>query len=686
MLGYGYWQSRFDGNPAVIGQKILLDGHPFTIIGVVSPAFVGMDFASPAQVYAPVTMTPQLGPSWLKFEDRRFRWVQAFGRLRSGVTAAAAQARLQPYFTSLLEMEAAQSAFANAGADAKKHFLASRVAVVPVDRGKSGLRDSVTLPLRILMAVAAGVLLIACLNVANLLLARGTARHRELALRLALGANRRRVVSLLLAESVIIAVAGAGIGLLIAQWGAALLLAFFANPDGGPAVSASADGRILAFTTCAAVLSAIVAGLVPAWRSTRLELAPTLKGSGGAVLGEQPRLRKSLVVVQVALSFVLLAGAGLFLRSLNNLLHVDPGFQTSHLLAFDMDLERSGYKPAEAKRFARSLAESLHQAPGVSASAFSFFGVLTGGGWGMGFTLEGEQPKAGEDFSSYCNAVSPGFFKTMGMGLVAGREFDERDDHVRAADAQGWPYREAVVNEEFVKRYYGGHNPIGRHVGIGEDPGTPTPIEIVGVVRTAKYIQVREKAAPQIFFPYVEADIAGLTTYVRTAGDPALMIEQVRRAVAKLDPNLPIFNVITVEDQVRQSVVNERMMATLSAIFAGLATLLAVIGLYGVMSYTVTRRTREIGIRMALGAMSSDVARRILGEAVVLVGAGLAVGLACAIGLGRFVSSVLFGLTSGDAVSFATAGLLLAMVATLAALIPARRATLVTPMRALRDE
>ena len=687
VLSYDYWRTRFGGKPDVLGRKLVINGHPFTVIGVTRQGFNGLDLGNPPQVYVPITMQPQLGPAWLKIDTRRFRWVQVFARLRNGVTAEQAHTTLQPYMRAMLELESRDAAFTTASAETRKKFIETRLVVESIARGKSGLRDSVSVPLKILMAVAGGVLLIACLNVANLLLARGTARHRELALRLALGASRGRIVALLLVESLLVALFGAIGGVLLAWWGSGLLLTFYSTADNPIAVSPSPDARILVFTMLTATLAAILAGLVPAWASTRLNLAPTLKSSGGAVVGEQPRLRKSFVVAQVALSFLLLAGAGLFLRSLTNLLKVDTGMKVDHVLAFSVDLARSGYTAPRDRQFADRLVQTLQRTPGVKSVGYAFFGVLEGGAWGMGFTLEGRQPKPGQFFGALCNAITPGFFPTLGVQLVAGRNFTERDARTPPPDEKGWPYRTAIVNEEFVKKYYDGVNPIGRHIGFGEDPGTATPIEIVGVVRTSKYVQVREEPRPQAFFPYSESSgIERATIYLRTTADPDAMTGQIRRQVASLDPDLPVYSLHTLEAQVGQSVANDRLIASLSTVFSLLATALAMVGLYGVMAYTVTRRTREIGIRMALGALASDVARRILSEAGVLVAIGLALGVGGALWLGRYVQSQLYGLKAMDTPTFVSAALGLVLIATLAAFLPARRASRVSPMTALREE
>jgi len=687
VLSYAYWKAAFGGRPDAVGRKIVIDGHPFTVVGVLQDGFRGMDLAFPVDVYLPITMQPQIGPSWLKIETRRFRWVQAYGRLKPGMTPESAHAALQPFLKSILTTESTDASFATAAPDAKQRFIDTSLVVESARHGRSGLRDQVTGPLQILMAVAAGVLLIACLNVANLLVARGAARHREIALRLALGAARRRIVGLLLLESLLVAIGGAVLGLLIASWGSSVLVAFYTTPDNALAVDPSPDGRVLAFTTAIAVLTAIVAGLVPALRSTHVDLAPTLKGSGGAVLGDQARLRKTLVVAQVALSFLLLVGAGLFVHSLTNLLKTDPGVQVDRLLVFSLDLETSGYRPPRDRQLADRLLESIKHDGQVRSASYAFFGLMEGGGWGMGFTLEGEQPKPGRSFDALCNAVTPDYFTTLGVPIVAGRAFTARDANAPPSGTPGWPYREAIVNEEFVKQYYAGQNPIGRHVGIGEDPGTATPIQIVGVSRTAKYIRLRERPRPQIFFPYAEADgIQSATFFVRTTGDASQAVTAVRRFVAQIDPNLPVFNVHTLEEQVQRSLASERLIASLSGVFSALATGLAMVGLYGVMSYTVTRRTREIGIRMALGAMARDVSRRVLAEAGLLVALGLVAGGAAAWWLSRYISSQLYEVTPLDAASYAGAAMLLTIVAMLATLLPARRAARIEPMQALRDE
>ena len=686
VLSFGYWQSRFNGDPAAIGRRITVNGHPLEIVGVVEPRFAGFDIGRAAQVYVPISMQPQMGPAWLQLEGRRFRWVQVFGRLRPGVSPEQAAAGLQPLYASLLRREASDEAFAGASEQTRRAFLEGRLTVSDASRGHSEAQDEGNArPLLILMGIAGGVLLIVCANVANLLIARGAARQRELALRAAVGAGRWQIARLLLVESLVLAVAGAAAGLVLATWGADVLLRFFEQPDVPLAITSGPDGRILLFTSAISMLVALLAGLAPALRGTRLDVAPALKSSGGAVVSDQPRLRKTLVVVQVALSFVLLVGAGLFLRSLQNLLDIDPGFRTERMLAFDFDLGRGGYEGPRSIEFSRTILERVSRVPGVSKAAFSFVSLLGGGGWGMGLTIEGYQARQGEFAGSLVNSVSPGFFDTLGMRLLAGREFTAQDDRGRAMQ-EGWPFTVAVVNETFARRYFEGTSPIGRRVGIGTDPGTPMPIEIVGLVGNARYQAIRENESPQIFVPILQGNVESVTMYVRSERDPGTIMPDIRREIAALDPQLAVFGVRTLDQAVARSLVNERLVASLSAALSAMATLLAVIGLYGVMAYLVTRRTREIGIRMALGALSSQIAGRVAREAGTLILAGLVVGFAASWWLGRYVRSQLYGIEPADAATVAAAASTLALVAGVAALLPARRAASVTPMTALRDE
>jgi predicted permease len=687
VIGYDYWQRRFLGRPDVVGEKILVNGHPFTVIGVAARDFYGLELGVPADLYVPLSMQPQVGPAWLKMDDRRFRWVQVYARRSPGVTIERAQAALQPLYSAILQDEAREAAFHNASAETLKRFVSAKLHVDSARQGQASIQRQLADSLGILMAIAGGVLLIACANVANLLIARGAARERELALRRALGAGRGRLAWLLVAEALVLAGVGSMVGLLLATWGAGLLVDVFSTSDGPAPVTATPDLRIVAFTMLAALATALVSGLAPALRAASGGVAAALKAAGGGVVREQPRLRKSLVVVQVALSFLMLATAGLFVRSLDNLLRVHPGYATGRVTSFSVDLEKSGYAGPRSHQFGRELVARLQEAPGVEAAGFAVFGILEGGGWGMGFTVEGFTPKPGEAADSMVNGVSPGYFEALKAPLVRGRSFGPQDARTPPEGEEGWPYRTAIVNQTFVDRYFAGRDPIGRHVGFGGDPGTPTPIQIVGVVAAGKYTAIREDPTPQIFVPAFEnRDIGFFTVYVRSSLPTATVVSTARGVVGSLDPGLPVFNVATLDQRVARSLRNERLVAGLSTAFAALATLLALVGLYGVMTYTVTRRSREIGIRMALGARASGVAGQIVREAGLLVVAGLVVAAPAVWWLKGFVGSELYGVKPADPLTLAAAAGGLVAIGLIAAALPARRAAHVDPMTALRDD
>jgi predicted permease len=687
VLGYDYWRRRFNGRADILGQVVQVNGHPFTVIGVAARGFYGLELGTPADVFVPLTMQPQLGPAWLKLDGRRFRWVQVYARLAPGMTPERAQAGLQPLFSAIVQQEAQETGFERASPETRKAFVESKISVVDARHGQAELQRQLKPSLLILMVIAAGVLLIACANVANLLIARGAARERELALRRALGASGPRLAWLLIAEAMVLAVAGSLAGLLIATWGAGLLVDMFTTSDATVVVGASPDWRILAFTALAAVVTALLAGLAPAIRAVSGGVAAALKAAGGGVVREQPRLRKSLVVVQVALSFLMIVTAALFVRSLDNLLAVHPGFQPARVTSFTVDLEKSGYGEERSRLFGQDLLQRLRATPGVDAAGFATFGVLEGGAWGMGFTVEGFKPKPGSEAGSLVNAVSPGYFEALQAPIVRGRAFTDQDTRLPPEGEEGFPYRTAIVNETFVKRYFAGRDPIGRHVGFGGDPGTPMPITIVGVTADAKYMTIREQARPQIFVPAFETrGLNNFTVYLRSHLPPATVVTSARGVVRALDPGLPVFNVATLEERIAQSLRSERLIAGLSAAFATLATLLGIVGLYGVMAYTVTRRSREIGIRMALGARALGVAGQVVREAGLLVAGGLLLSVPAAWWLRRYIESELFGVKPSDPQTIVAAAAGLVAVGLLAAALPARRAARVSPMTALRDE
>ena len=683
VLSHAFWTTRFGADPGVVDSSLVVNGQPFTIIGVTEPGFEGIELGRPTQVWVPIVMKAQMTPGWNGLDDRRWSWVRVFARLKPGISREQAQASVQPYFQSMLQQEVLEPGFAQASRASRERYLKNQLQVLDASRGRSGFRRQMTTPLWVLMATAGGVLLIACANIANLLLARGTARQREMAVRLALGATRRRLVRQLLVESVLLALAGGLAGVAIAMVGAPLVLSFFAHPDSPNPISTAPDWRILAFTFGTAALTGILFGLAPAIQGTRPNVAPTLKDESGSVVSNRGGLRKALVAVQIGISLMLLIGAALFVRTLDNLLKVDIGIKTDSLLSFTVDPSLNGYQGDRTTQFARTLLERLRTTPGLSAAGFATVRLLEGNQWNTSMTVEGYQPKADESTVTWCNAVSPGYFQAMGIPLLMGRDFNERDA-LPAGETS--TFRAAVVNESFARKFFGENgNPIGKRFGFGDNPNTPTPIEIVGVVRDAKYQDVRDRAPRQAFFPYFQSGTpGGFTVYARTTQPADTMFGTIRQVVQQIDPNLPVYSTRTLERQVDHSLRRERLVATMTVTFGVLATLLAVVGLYGVMSYTVARRTREIGLRMALGAQQGNIVLMIVREVLLIAAIGMALAAPASWWLGRFVSTQLYGVVPGDPVAIGGAVALLATVAIVAGLIPSIRAARVDPTRALR--
>jgi predicted permease len=563
--------------------------------------------------------------------------------------------------------------------------------VLPGSQGRSYTRPQLKTPLWLLMAVTGGVLLIACANVAGLLIARAATRQREVAIRLALGAGRMRIVRQLLVESLLLAGAGGILGIALATWTNRGVLAVLPPDSAFLQLSTAPDLRILLFTISVSCLTGLLFGLAPAWQSARPNLAPTLKDQAGAVLGGsgQVRLRKGLVTAQVTLSLLLLIGAGLFIRSLRNLHNLGPGFPQDHLIAFNIDPSLNGYTSERAKSFYRQLTDAVSAIPGVQATGLASMRILEGNEWDSTVTVEGFVPKPGDGPEPYMNSISPGYFNTLGVPFAAGRDFTIKDvDEVQhGRDKDDFSPRVVIINQKFARQFFGTTNPLGRHVGFGGDPGTKTDMEIIGVVKDIKYTTLRDEIPVQMFVPYLASRYVGdMTVYVRTSLDPAQAFATVRSQVRQLDANLPLYSMRTMDAQIENSLLIERLIAGLSTIFGGLATLLAMVGLYGVMAYTVERRTREIGIRMALGAIHGDVIWLVMREVVWLVAIGMVAGLAASFALTRYVQSQLFGVGQNDPATIVLAAVALAAVGCLAGYIPALRASRTDPMHALRYE
>jgi predicted permease len=677
VLSHGFWSRRFGADPSVLNGTLVVNGQPLTIVGVAARGFNGVQVGSNADVMVPLMMKAQMTPTWNDLDNRRSRWLTVMARLKPGTTAEQAEVQMNVVYRQINEQEIAEQA--NVSETFRKRFLEKHLEVLPGGRGLSDLRSEFSTALIVLMWMVGVVLLIACANVANLLLARTASRQKEISLRLALGAGRWRIVRQQLVESLTLASAGAAVGLVLAAWTGSLLLATLPGSESARALSATPDARVVLFALALAGLTAVVFGVVPALQATRPAAAAVLKEEAGSVAGggRQARARQLLVIGQVAMSMLLLAGAGLFGRSLYNLRGVDPGFDVDRLLAFSIDPSLSGYSQPRMQQFFDALQRELSTVPGVRGVAMSEVGALTGNSWRSTVRVDGYQAKEGEDMNPGVDNVAPGYFSTMGTPLVAGREFTDKD-------VLGSP-RVAIVNETMAGYFFGETNPIGRRFGIGG--GSPTDIEIVGVAKDVRSEELRVKAPRFVYLPYRQNDaLTSLTYYVRTAADTSATAAAIRQTVRRLDPNLPIYDLRAMEAQVAESLFVERMVAGLSVAFGTLATLLAAIGLYGVMSYAVARRTREIGIRMALGAERARVRWLVLKEVAVLATAGVVLGLAAAFYATRKVEAQLFGITPNDPGTLAAAVALLLVVALVAGWIPARRATNIDPMLALRAE
>ncbi len=657
-----YWRRRYNANTAVFGNTLSLNNVPYTIIGVIEPSFHGLRMGQETDFWL---ATPENNRG-----GRGSRSIQITGRLKTGATVAEAQTQLSTIATRL----------AQAYPETNLGTLASPkeprpVFVVPESRmspeGQAALwRVSI-----LLFGMVGMVLLIACANVANLLLARASTRRREIAVRLALGASRARLVRQLLTESVLLALIGGASGLLLTQWTARMLPRFFGT-EGLGNVDFSVDWRVLVFTLAVTLLTGLLFGLVPSLQATRLNLVPSLKEES-ASYGQRLRrwsLRNALVVSQLALSLVLLISAGLFVRSLQNASRSDPGFAAQELLLASIETQGTGLTRQQGELFYQQTLEQIGSLPGVKSATLSAFVPISGGGYRRNITFEGYQPQPNEDNELNTNVVGPNFFPTMGIPIVAGREFS-------AQDRLGGPLV-VIVNEELARRYFGG-NAIGKRLKFGSD--SPYA-EIIGVARNAKYRQLREDPMPFIYVPLAQEYNSGMTLLVRAGEDPGALVGAVRNQMRVLNKDVPLFSVKTMVDQIGGQLAADRMIAVLLSIFGGGALLLAAIGIYGVMAFVVSQRTHEIGIRIALGADPRDILKLILGQGLVLIAIGAGVGLLLALGASQLMKSLLFGISATDPFTFVSVVLVLVGVALLACYLPARRAMKVDPLVALRYE
>jgi predicted permease len=596
------------------------------------------------------------------------------------MTLDRARAALQPLFHQILQAEVLQPGFAHATPYDRQQFLKMWMDVIPGGQGNTILRRQYEKPLLLVMGVTGFVLLIGCANLASLLAARAVVRRKEMAVRLAIGSGRARIIQQLITESLLLALTGGigGIGLSILIVKA--LLAFLPHNATGYAISNLPDLRVLCFTIGLSLLTGLIFGLIPALQAVRPNISNTLKATAASVSGGvgQVNFRKLLVSIQITLSLLLLIGAGLFVRSLANLHSVDPGFKTRNLAQFEMDLGSIGYDSARAHVFYDQLETRLEHLPGVKSAGIATNAVLRDSDWESHILVAGHVNKPGEKSNAYVNRVSPGYFKTLGIHLLSGRTF-------RSSDVLG-STKVVVVSESFATHYFGRQPAIGRLIGRGFDASTPTDMEIIGVVNDIDYQDLREKDSRQVYLCAPQGLELYTTVYLHADGNARSVLPVARALVHQMEPKAPVMNMMTVDDQLEESLATERMIASLSTGFTFLAIGLAVLGLYGVMAYMVTQRAREIGIRVALGASSGKVVWLVMREVVQMVGAGIAVAVPLALGLGRFIQSELYGIRTTDPISIVAAAALLSGIAVLAGFVPARRAALSDPLQVLRYE
>jgi predicted permease len=664
VISDGLWQRRFNSDANVVGQTLKLGGHAYTIVGVTAPSFRGLRLGLPPQFWLPLSADPGYAEA-----GRGDRGIELTGRLKANVTVAQAQAQL----TTIAARLAQAYPDTNMGTLERPHE--PRPITVA---GESLVEPSAQVSVRrvsmLLFAAVGVVLLIACANVANLLLARASVRRREIAIRLALGAGRVRLVRQLLTESLLLAIFGGAVGLLATQWTASLLPGFF-PPQESDGLNLSLDWRVLIFTIAVTVLTGLLFGLVPALQTTHPNLVSSLKdeASGYSHRLHRLSLRDLLVISQLALSLVLLIGAALFVRSLQHALTLDPGFASQNLLLGSIETRGTGLNKQMGQALYQQTLERVAALPGVSGVTLATVVPISGGGERRGVELEGYQPKPNEDTELNTNVVGPDYFNTVGIPIIQGRDFTPQD-------REGGP-RVVIVNEELARRYYGGQNAVGKRLRIGSD--NPYA-EIIGVVRTAKYRSLREDPLPFIYIPFTQEYQSGMTVMVRTTSDPVALLAPFRSELRALNKDVPVSSVQTMAERIGSQLAVDRMIAVLLSVFGVAALLLAAIGIYGVMGYSVAQRTREIGIRMALGAERSEILRLIIAQGLVLIGIGTATGLVLALGLSRLLQGLLFGVSATDSLTFGVIVVLLFVVALLACYLPARRATKVDPLVALR--
>ena len=681
VLSHDYWGNRLGGDTGVLNQTIVVNGKSMTIVGVAQEGFRGTTFGGEPDIYVPLVMRSAMFPTWEDFEGRRGYWAYLFGRLAPGVSIERAGAEINNVYAAILEDVEAELQTGMSDATMER-FLDRKLVFEPGYRGQSQFYDEAQAPLLLLFAITGTVLLIACANIANLLLARGARRDQEIAIRGSIGATRWQLLRQLLLESCLLAMLGGIASLVVAQWTLAAIGAVVPE-DGIASLTLELRPAVVAFSAALALGTGLIFGLYPALHSTRSQLSTVLRSNAGQAAGDvdAARFRSSLVIAQIALSTSLLVVAGLFVKSLLNVSRVDLGLQTDNIATFAISPGLNGYAPEESKALFERAEETLAAMPGVVAVTAAMVPILSGNSWGNSVSVEGFEWGPDVDNGARMNRVGADYFSTLGIPLMAGREF-------AADDGMGAP-GVVIVNEAFAEKFgLDGVRAVGKRMSTTDDgPDAELDLEIVGVVQNAKYAEVKRAIPPLFFTPYrQDANIGDITFYLRSSGDPQQLLRAIPGVVARLDPNLPVENLITLEQQANDSVFLDRFLGTLSSAFAALATLLASVGLYGVLAYTVAQRTREFGIRMALGADGGRVRRMVVKQLGWMALIGGALGLAIALALGRAAESLLFELEGSDPMVVGLSILFLGLVALAAGAVPAVRASRIDPMKALRYE
>ena len=680
VLSYNYWSSRFGLDPTILDKQVIVNGHSLTIVGVAPKGFDGTTIGMRPAVFVPITLRAVLDDD-TGWSLRTDYWAYLFARLRPGVTIDAARASLGTQYHAIInDVEAPLQK--DISPQTMARFRAKSILLAPGGRGQSSVPDEAKTPLRLLLGVTAFVLLIACANIANLLLARSAARAGEMAIRLSIGASRARLIGQLLTESLLLAVLGGMAGMVVAHWTLVLVISLL-PPEVQHTITFSISGTVILFGIGLTFATGLLFGLFPALHSTRPDLVSTLKNQAGQPSGAKGAARARLVLAtsQIALAMTLLASSGFFVKSLLNVSRVDLGFKVDHVVTFGLSPDLNGYSFDRTRLFFQRLEDELRAAPGVTAVTMSNVPLLAGSNRSRGVAVHGFNAGPDTDSGSRYNRVGPGYFSALGIPLIAGREFTDADT-VNSAKV-------ALVNQTFAKKFRLGNDAVGKLMGWAPGEGYRSRVDttIVGVVEDAKYSEVKQTVPPQFFVPYRQDEgLGGMHVYVRTSGDVAQAASAITAAVKRLDPNLPIEELKTLPEQVRNNTYLDRMMTTLSAAFALLATLLAAIGLYGVLAYTVAQRTREIGLRMALGAAPDRVRGMVLRQVAIMTLVGVLVGLVGALVVGKGAQSILFQMTGADPAVLTLSAVALALVALCAGFIPAHRASRVDPMRALKYE